>query len=339
MTATSPPPLDVAVIGYGWWGKTIAKTLRESALVRVRMVIELSASLRQEALQAGYLVGDALQSALTHPDIGAIILCTPHGAHAAQIIECANAGKHVFCEKPLCPTLDEARQAVRACREHNLFLGIGHERRFEPAIMAAQAQIKRGEIGEVLQIEANFSQNKFFALDPGNWRLSNLHAPVGPLSATGIHLIDLCISILGPATEVYARLGTLGTHFENGDTLGVMLGFSSGAQALISAVLATPFDGRFAVYGSKGWIEIRDKTHPESPTGWDVTTKLANADPVHEFFPPAPSVRSNLEAFAKGALGLAPYPVTFEEILANVAAFESVVLAAQSRKAQTVPTP
>ena len=48
-----------------------------------------------------------------------------------------------------------------------------------------------GELGVPLQVEANFSQDKFLALPPDNWRLSHEHAPVGPLSATGIHLVDL----------------------------------------------------------------------------------------------------------------------------------------------------
>jgi hypothetical protein len=98
-----------------------------------------------------------------------------------------------------------------------------------------------------------------------------------PNSRTGIHLVDLAIAILGPAEQVWARLATRASNFANGDTLGLMLAFPGGANALISAMLATPFEGRFAVYGRKGWVEIRDRTHPEHPTGWDVTTCIAGA--------------------------------------------------------------
>ncbi len=171
----------------------------------------------------------------------------------------------------------------------------------------------------MLQIEANFSQDKFFALPKDNWRLSNAHAPVGPLTATGIHLVDLSIAVLGPCEQVWARLATLGSDFENGDTLAVMMAFANGANAMISAVLATPFEGRFAVYGSKGWVEIRDRTHPENPTGWDVKTVLRGQAPQTRFAAPSPSVRDNLEAFAQAIRGVRPYPVTHREMLANVA--------------------
>jgi predicted dehydrogenase len=135
-------------------------------------------------------------------------------------------------------------------------LGIGHERRFEPEVIALRQLIAEGTLGTVLQIEANFSQDKFFALPKDNWRLSNAHAPVGPLTATGIHLVDLSIAVLGPCEQVWARLATLGSDFENGDTLAVMMAFASGANAMISAVLATPFEGRFAVYGNRGWVQM-----------------------------------------------------------------------------------
>ena len=133
------------------------------------------------------------------------------------------------------------------------------------------ARLAAGELGTALLMEGNFSQDKFLALPADNWRLSAEDAPVGPLSATGIHLVDLSIALLGRPKEVWARLATRGSPFANGDTLGVMIAFESGAIAILTAILATPFMGRIAVYGSQGWIEIRDRTHPEHPTGWDVT--------------------------------------------------------------------
>ena len=145
-------------------------------------------------------------------------------------------------------------------------LGIGHERRFEPGIIDLRARLAAGELGTALLMEGNFSQDKFLALPADNWRLSAEDAPVGPLSATGIHLVDLSIALLGRPKEVWARLATRGSPFANGDTLGVMIAFELGATAMLTAILATPFMGRIAVYGSQGWIEIRDRTHPEHPT-------------------------------------------------------------------------
>ena len=333
--------LRVAVIGYGWWGKTIVATLQSSNLVKVEMVVEQEPLAYEAAKalgdQSGFSVSSSYEDAISNANVDAVILCTPHKLHSAQITAAAKAGKHVFCEKPLCLTLDDAIAAVAACKAAGVLLGIGHERRFEPAIMDLRQRIANGELGTILQIEGNFSQDKFFALAPDNWRLSKELAPCGPLSATGIHLVDLAVAILGPAQSVLDRLNTLASNFANGDSLAIMLGFKGGQTALISAILATPFDGRFTVYGSKGWIEVRDRTHPENPTGWDIRMVFSGKEMLSSFNEPHPTVRANLEAFAKGALGISPYPVSTDEMLANVAALESIMKSAESGLIEKVP--
>jgi predicted dehydrogenase len=322
-------PIPVGVVGYGWWGKLIARQLAGSPLFELVAVAESSATVRAQmagdAAQLGFAVAADAAQIFAHPGIEAVVLCTPHPEHADQIVAAAGAGKHVFCEKPLCLTLADAQRAIAQCQKQDRVLGIGHERRFEPAILQLRKDIAEGKLGTILQIEANFSQDKFFALPKDNWRLSNRFAPVGPLTATGIHLVDLAIAILGHPESVWARLATRGSDFENGDTLGLMLAFPGGANALISAILATPFEGRFAVYGSKGWVEVRDRTHPEHPTGWDVTTTLRGQDKQTQFMPPHPTVLANLEAFGRAVRKIEPYPVTTSEMLANVASVEAIM--------------
>ena len=336
-------PVRIGLLGYGWWGKTIAAQIQASPWLELAGVAEiqpqaLAAMAGDPLLQGIPLHGDPA-ALLAQSGVEAVILCTPHPQHAQQILAAAQAGLHVFCEKPLCLTLADARAAVAECERRQLVLGIGHERRFEPEVVALRALIASGELGDVLQIEANFSQDKFLALPKDNWRLSNTLAPVGPLTATGIHLVDLSIAILGPCETLWARLATLGSDFANGDTLGIMMGFPSGANAMISAVLATPFEGRFAAYCSRGWVEIRDRTHPENPTGWDITTALRGQAPTRRFAGPAPSVRLNLEAFAQAVRGVTPYPVTPREMLANVAALEAIMTSVGQRTLVSVAQP
>ena len=254
----------------------------------------------------------------------AVILCSPHKHHAEQIVAAAKAGKHVFCEKPLCTSAREMEAVAQAVTAAGVQLGIGHERRFEPGIIELRQRLAAGEFGTALLMDGNFSQDKFFALAPDNWRLSAQDAPVGPLSATGVHLMDLAIALLGRPVEVWARLATRGSAFANGDTLAVMLAFESGATAQLTAILATPFVGRVAGFGSQGWMEIRDRTHLEHPAGWDVTVVHRGESPATRFLPPHPSVRDNLEAFARAAVGQAPYPVSLEEIATNVRTFEAI---------------
>lgn len=341
--SSTQQPVKVGLVGYGWWGKIIAKQIATSKHLTLVAVVEVDESLRHQmgfdATLKGVQVLSSFDAFLQMTELEAVILCTPHLQHADQIVHAVQAGKHVFCEKPLCLTFSDAQRAIQSCVQHKRVLGIGHERRFEPSVIALRKEIEAGVFGTILQIEANFSQDKFFALPKDNWRLSNKHAPVGPLTATGIHLVDLAIAVLGPAESVWARLATRGSYFENGDTLGIMLAFPGGANALISAMLATPFEGRFAVYGSKGWFEIRDRKHPENPTGWDIKRIMQDQEPVTSFAYQSPTVLANLEAFGMAIRGEQAYPVTHTEMLANVAALEAIMKSVVSKSIERIAKP
>eukprot|EP01037_Dinobryon_pediforme_P006005 gene6005-6077_t len=328
--------LNAGILGLGWWGRTIVDTLRDSNVMRVISGVDPAPHAAQESARLGITHAPNFEALLADPAIDAVILCTPHTQHPAQIEAAARAGKHVFCEKPLCLTLHEARAAIAACRAHGVTIAVGHERRFEPAIADVRALIASGRLGSLLQMEGNFSQDKFLTLPRDNWRLSPTEAPAGPMTATGIHLLDLAVSFFGPAEHAYVQVAQLGSDLSNGDTLAAMIRFRSGPCALLSAILATPFDGRLALYGSKGWIEIRDKTHPEAPEGWTLTVAIRGEARTVTDYQPAPAVRANLEAFATAAQGGAPYPMPQPEMLATVAALEAVFRSSRSGAIEAV---
>jgi len=321
--------IGIAVVGLGWWGGVIVPLAKSSAKLRVVAVVDPDPAAAEFARQQA-LALRTYDEVLQDRQVQGVVLCTPHTLHTDQIVRAANAGKHVFCEKPLSLSRDDVLRAVQACNESRVVLAVGHEKRFEPPIQELMRMVKAGELGTPLQIEANFVQDKFLSLPPDNWRLSAKEAPAGPMTATGIHLLDLSVGVMGPAERVLASVRTLGSELRNGDTLGVLVSFRSGANALLSAILATPFDGRFAVYGSKGWAEVRDKAHPESPRGWTLTTHLRGEQKKTRDYSPAKAVLSNLEAFADAAAGRAPYPVPQAEMIANVSALEAIFRSATS---------
>ncbi len=338
MSPPSRKPLSIAVAGLGWWGRMIVPLAGSTSKLRVVRVSghRASESHAQFAASHGVPYSQAYQEVLRDPQVEAVVLCTPHSQHAQEIVQAAEAGKHVFCEKPLALTRESAARAIDACKRHGVKLAVGHEKRFEPPVRELMRLVKSGELGVPLQVEANFKQDKFLDLDPGNWRFSEKEAPAGPLTATGIHVLDLSIGVLGRASRAFACLKTLGSRMPNGDTLGMLLEFESGANALLGAVLATPFDARFAVYCSEGWAEVRDITHPEAPQGWTLTVKTRGEHKTARDFPPASTVLANLEAFADDVAGEALYPVPQSEMLANIAALEAVVRSTKSGRVEMV---
>jgi predicted dehydrogenase len=329
-------PLNIAVIGLGWWGRIIVPLARTSAKLRVVRVADPAPEAAQFAAFQDVPLSKSLDEVLRDPQVQGVVLCTPHTQHTEQVVRAAQAKKHVFCEKPLSLSRLDVLRAMDACNANGVTLAVGHEKRFEPPIQEAMRLVKSGDIGTPLQIEANFLQDKFLLLPPDNWRLSAKEAPAGPMTATGIHLLDLSIGVFGPAERVFASVKTLGSQLVNGDTLGILVNFKSGGNALLSAILATPFDGRFAVYCNKGWVEVRDKAHPEAPQGWTLTVCRRGGEKTVKEYPAAKAVLANLEAFAEAASGGAPYPVPQEQMVANVSALEAIFRSAQTGRVESV---
>ena len=327
--------LGVAVCGLGWWGRIIVPLARSSAKLKVVRVVDPDPAAAGFAASQSIPLSRSFEEAIEDPSVQGVVLCTPHTLHTDQIVAAASAKKHVFCEKPLSLSRADVLRAVDACQKNHVALAVGHEKRFEPPIQEALRMIREGELGTPLQIEANFVQDKFLSLPADNWRLSAKEAPAGPMTATGIHLLDLSVGVFGAAKRVFASVKTLGSHLANGDTLAILVDFGEG-HALLNACLATPFDGRFAVYCSKGWVEVRDKAHPEAPQGWVLTQTLRGKGKETKEYPPAKAVLANLEAFAAAATGGKPYPVPQEEMIANVSALEAIFKSAASGKIEEV---
>jgi predicted dehydrogenase len=319
--------LKAGLVGLGWWGSTLIRVMKDSDAIAFVAATDIDPGRRSVAEAAGVGFLPSFEAVVGDREVQAVVLCTPHALHAEQIAAAARGRKHVFCEKPLALTRKDAEAAVAACSSAGRILGVGHERRFEPPIVDLMKRIDAGELGDIVQIEANFSQDKFLALPKDNWRVRG-PGSVGPMTATGIHMLDLSVAVLGPADRVLASVRRLATDFENGDTVGLMVNFKSGANALISAILTTPFDGRFAVYGSQGWAEIRDKSHPEQSEGWVATYVRRGRDREVIDYPAAPAARFNLEAFARAAEGGQPYPIPAEQMIRTAAALEAVFASA-----------
>ena len=335
--SASKPCLNVAVAGVGWWGRTIIRLLRKSAKLRPIMLVDPERDVAGPfAAEVGLPLVSSLDEALASPEVAGVVLCTPHTLHCTQIVAAAEAGKHVFCEKPLAMSRDEVVRAIDTVERRGVALGVGHERRFDPPVLELEKLVANGKLGTLLHAEANLSQDKFLALPADNWRLSSREAPAGPLTATGIHMLDMAVHFLGAVERAHATVRKLGSGLANGDTLAMLLSFRNGTSASISGILATPFAGRFALYGSQGWAELLDKEHPETPEGWVMNVRLRGEKMRTHEFPPVPTVLANLEAFADAALGHAPYPVTRHDMRATICALEAIIRSCASGAIETV---
>lgn len=331
-------PVGIALVGMGWWGKKMLNVLGAApGDIRVVRAVEPDVAGVQALCDAkGIPVSADYADALNDPAVEAVVLATPHSLHEAQIAAAVAAGKHVFCEKPLALTKAGAEKAVALCQAAGLVLGMGHERRWEPPIAAMLAAADSGALGRLHQIEANFSHDKFLSLDRDNWRLKADQAPAGGMTATGIHLLDLSVRLMGAAQSVLCICEKLSSDLPNGDTVAAFVKFKGGGTSYVSASLANPFMSRFTVYGSKGWIDIRDKAHVESPDGWIVTSAMAGGPITTVEVAPAEPVKDNLVSFARAVRGSETYPITATHLVDNIALLEAIFASALSGKIETV---
>jgi predicted dehydrogenase len=330
--------IGVAMIGLGWWGKKLSQSIAPSRIMRVVRGIDPNGKATAGFAEiCGFPIGARYEEALADPAVDAVILATPHALHARQIEQAVAAGKHIFCEKPLSLTRAGAEKSVALCRERGLVLGIGHERRYEAPVAEMLRAASSGELGTLLELEANFSHDKFLALPRDNWRFTPENAPAGGMTATGIHIFDLATALFGEGADARTINGAMASDFVTGDTSCAFVRYKSGAVAYVAAMLATPFIGRVALFGSGGWIEIRDKAHVESPQGWSVTRCRKGGSPEMSDAPPGEPVRANLEAFADAIAGRAPYPIPPQDMIANAAVMEAVIRSAETGKLEPVP--
>jgi predicted dehydrogenase len=308
--------IDAAIVGLGRWGKTLVEAVQgKSDKIRFTRAVSRDPAQHRDFLETHHLLaGSDYAAVLADRSIRAVVLATPHTRHVEEVVAAAAASKAVFCEKPLALTRDGTARAVGACRDAGVVLGIGTDKRYFPAIAEVIRLADSGELGPLLHIEGNFSNE--VAAGFTAWRESFEETPAGGMTGTGIHVLDAMMRIAGPVKRVHARLlvAKAGPR-----PVGQPVGAArirlrgrrdAGGGALDADVL------RLHVFGRNGSAEAVSRH--------DVIIRKSGAEPIRIKFPPSDSVRINLEAFADAVAGIAPYPVSLDQIAAVTNAFVAI---------------
>src|SRR5471032_3206644 len=161
--------IRIGIIGLGWWGRQIVTCLAESPRFTVVAGCDIDSKLAAPFAAAHKfdLTGD-YKTLLTRADLDAIAVVAPHLLHEEMATAAFAAGKQVFCEKPLALTAASAERILSACAKAGGVLGIGHERRYEPAMEEMRRLFESGVLGRILHMDANVSHNNFRKMYPSN---------------------------------------------------------------------------------------------------------------------------------------------------------------------------
>ena len=315
--------IDAAIIGLGWWGRNIVNAIQGKS-DRLRFVRGISLEhedVREFSARHGFDLSPTMDDALLDPNIGLVVIATPHSQHLPQILATAATGKAVFCEKPLALNKADALRAVEACRQAGVPLGLGANKRFWPSMRELARVTKSGELGEILHIEGHYS-NENSRTQFASWRNLPSEAPGGAMTGTALHVLDAFIHLLGPVRHVKAQMVSRRPPPDPLDAVSVLVEFASGASGVLASMRATPLFWRVHVFGSEGSAEAVGETEIIVRKSGNTTVKLS--------LPPVDSLRVELDAFADAIAGKTTLPIRLEEMIDTVAAFEAVIHALRS---------
>ncbi|MGI9606412.1 MAG: Gfo/Idh/MocA family protein [Acidimicrobiales bacterium] len=242
--------LRVASIGLGWWGGMLAE---KSVLAGIDVVscFARTAETRDEfARKHDAKSASSFAEVLADPDVEAVLLATPHSTHADQVVQAAEAGKHIFCDKPFTLTVAAAKRAIAASDSAGVVLQVGHNRRRQPANRRLKAMVDNDELGMVHYAEGNLSYPK--GLNPrGGWRGDPAESPAGGMTGLGIHMADTLNYLLGRPARVSAFSKRLIGVGALDDVTLATIEYEHGPLAMLGTSMVIPNIARTALWGTK----------------------------------------------------------------------------------------
>ena len=326
------PILGIGVVGFGWMGQAhsrsaarIASLFPERVFDTALVVCGDNVAERREQAVSGVGFREAVEdwrAVVDHPDVDVVYVTAPNMMHEEIAIAAAEAGKAVFCEKPVGGTPDQTVRIEAAARRAGVITGVGYNYRWAPLVQHAKALIESGRLGEITNYRGRFFS--MYGADPMgllSWRFLVDEAGYGVSSDILSHAVDLAHMLLGPITEVSGTRETFirerplpkagGTHYDRGqpgdptgevtneDYAAAMVRFANGARGTFEssrAIIGPESQMAFDVYGNKGALRWNLETMNEmqvflvdeegrAPRGY-TTVYAGDRYPYHGHFVP-----------------------------------------------------
>lgn len=270
--------IRIGLIGFGNMGKTHAFSVAAmpfyySPLPFEAKIVGVVCTKPETTAAAAKAIGceaySSVEALISDPEIDLVDICTPNDSHEDLIALCVKYGKHIYCEKPLCPDAASSYRAAKAVRDAGLVGKVVFHNRFFPATLYAKKLLASGRLGDPLSFR--FAYLHASCTEPekkAGWKQCGTFGG-GVLNDLGSHVIDLMISLLGPVASVSALTqigypqrkgiggGEWATDAEEAAYLNVVL--KNGAMGTVEAsklAVGTQDDLRFEIYCKNGALRF-----------------------------------------------------------------------------------
>jgi len=311
----------VGIIGFGFMGRTHSYGYVNLPLfyhpVPCRTRLVGVATSRPETAEAarralGFEIATTdWRELIARPDIDIIHICTPNKFHTEQVLAALAAGKHVYCDKPLCTTRAEADEIAAALPSVKVTHQMALHNRFFPATMRAKQLLEAGFLGDVLSFRGAYLHAGSVDLNaPLRWKLDAELGGGGAILDLGSHILDLLQHLIGRLTitdcttyiafpeRASAKSPNERVKVTAEDSAVMTVRAANGAPGQVEATkLATGAvdELRFEIHGTKGalrfnlmepsFLWVYDQTQPAAERGWRAL-ETVQSYPAPAVFPP-----------------------------------------------------
>lgn len=308
--------INVGLIGAGKIGQIHVNNILQSDNLQLKTVADpfIASSVSDYLLEHGTTITHDPEDIFEDKEVEAVFICSLTETHATYIIKAANAGKHIFCEKPISLNIEHSIEALKAVQESGVKLQIGFNRRFDKNFKRIHDLVSEGTIGDQHLI-------KISSRDPQTPPDEYIGRSGGMFIDMTIHDFDMVRFITGSEVkEITVKASNLidpiFSTYNDVDTAIITLTLRNGAIAVIdnSRQAVYGYDQRVEVFGSKGAIE----TENEKETNIKVSTresvsldhpkyffleryKDAYINEINEF---ALSIKNNSKVLSRGIDGI-----------------------------------
>ncbi|AIF45932.1 oxidoreductase [Dyella japonica] len=336
-------PLRVALIGYGFAGKTFhAPLIRSVPGLALSTVVSRDAGKVHVDLPDVEVVAD-VAAALADPHLDVVVIASPNDTHAPLARAALEAGKHVVVDKPFALDLAQARELVDVAEREQRVLSVFQNRRWDTDFLGVRQLMEAGRLGEVTHFESHI--DRFRPQVRARWR-EQAGAGSGLWYDLGPHLVDQALCLFGVPDSVWASLATQRDGGEATDWAHVVLAYGGRRVILHASMLVAGGTPRFVVHGTQGSV-VKPKIDPQEAqllagvrpgdAGWgrdaDDLLLYDGSGQVEHIASPLGDQSRYYAAFRDAVRGYGPHPVTPRQAIGVMAVIEAAMTSAAEGRA------
>lgn len=248
--------VGVSLIGVGGYGAKLAQAMNESGMFDIVACYHPDSDKNRAAANGyGCYAAANEEEAFSRGGVEAIIIATPDRTHFSYIRKALAHDKHVFVEKPMVASLDEANELHEELKRHDRVFFVGHNMRREPAFRFIKREYDEGRLGRLVTFQIVLSHGGAFNWGSDYWRTDPELCREGPMRVNGVHASDVLEYLFGSIESVYARMGSFFSGQRSPDS-GVAVAHVGNAVGTVYTHWVVPSLNRFTFQFTEAFVEF-----------------------------------------------------------------------------------